>query len=237
MPSSPMLLLTVEAIDDISSILDRDSSGTTSNVGAIFRGRNVSHFASGLTIFNQNQGHCNQGQGHSQALAPVTAVFASDSKNNDDSSETSFSSPTLCSSNPLLLVIIIINNMPIPPLIPAWTIRRMYLPATLPLSDIVNTLSLCCHNLQHPEPFCSAFNLSRNSITQYIKFVLHDPSNAWSSCSVCTLIVPTLCTPMILGLPFLIHNNLVVDYASHSVIYKPSGFDLLHPSDTLPLPP
>jgi len=34
---------------------------------------------------------------------------------------------------------------------------------------------------------------------------------------------------MILGLPFLVHNDIVVDAAAHTVIDKKCGFNLLYP--------
>jgi hypothetical protein len=53
---------------------------------------------------------------------------------------------------------------------------------------------------------------------------------------VCAIIAPGLCTPMILRLPFLVHNDIVVDAAARTVIDKKCGFDLLHPVPP-PLPP
>ena len=47
-----------------------------------------------------------------------------------------------------------------------------------------------------------------------------------------------LCAPMILGLPFLVHNNIVVDAAARTVVNKKCNFDLLHPiAPALPPPP
>ena len=40
--------------------------------------------------------------------------------------------------------------------------------------------------------------------------------------------------PIILGLPFLIHNNIVTDHAAHSCIDKKTGYNLLHPPIILP---
>jgi hypothetical protein len=41
--------------------------------------------------------------------------------------------------------------------------------------------------------------------------------------------VPSLCAPIILGLPFLLHNNIIIDHAARTVIDKLSNFDLLNP--------
>jgi len=52
------------------------------------------------------------------------------------------------------------------------------------------------------------------------------------------LIAPSLCAPVILGLPFLLHNNIVIDHALRTATDKVSGFDLLHPTPpTAPKPP
>ena len=58
---------------------------------------------------------------------------------------------------------------------------------------------------------------------------LHDPSNYWSSKPMHTIIASSLCTPMILGLLFLAHNDIVVDAVARTVIDKKCGFDLLNP--------
>jgi hypothetical protein len=43
------------------------------------------------------------------------------------------------------------------------------------------------------------------------------------------LLHPASVPPMILGLPFLSHNNIVVDASARSAINKNSSFDLLNP--------
>ncbi|KAJ3925471.1 MAG: hypothetical protein NXY57DRAFT_882323, partial [Lentinula lateritia] len=64
---------------------------------------------------------------------------------------------------------------------------------------------------------------------------LNDPSGGWSSHSVRALVVPSLCYPMILSIPFLAHNFLVTNYTARTVMDKTSGFDLMNPS--VPFPP
>ena len=72
---------------------------------------------------------------------------------------------------------------------------------------------------------------------EYVKLKLYDPSNYWQSRTVQAIITPTLCVPVILGLPFLVHNHIVVDHANRTVIDKISGFDLLNPKPlVMPLP-
>lgn len=47
--------------------------------------------------------------------------------------------------------------------------------------------------------------------------------------TVCALISATLCVPVLLGLLFLKHNNIVIDTESHIAIDKIMNFDLLQP--------
>jgi len=58
--------------------------------------------------------------------------------------------------------------------------------------------------------------------------------NAWTSRTVHALIAPGLCMPLILGLPFLIHNDIVTDHAARSCIDKKTGYNLLHPQKIVP---
>jgi hypothetical protein len=62
-------------------------------------------------------------------------------------------------------------------------------------------------------------------------------SGAWTSKAVCTVIAPSLCTPVILGLLFLVHNNIAIDHTDCMAIDKISDFDLLHPKLPDPLQP
>ena len=74
-------------------------------------------------------------------------------------------------------------------------------------------------------------------LTEWVKLHLYDPSNFWTSKTVCTIITPSLCTPVILGLPFLTHNTIIVDHMARTATDKSTGFNLLHPSPPPPPPP
>ncbi|KAJ3870730.1 hypothetical protein F5051DRAFT_447225 [Lentinula edodes] len=111
-------------------------------------------------------------------------------------------------------------------------------PFVLIRSDIVSDLGLKQRSLHRPQAMSVAMSEGSPQVfdaTHYCKLSLDDPSGGWSSCSVRALIVPSLCYPMILGIPFLAHNFLMTDYAAHTVIDKTSGFDLMNPS--IPFPP
>jgi hypothetical protein len=57
-------------------------------------------------------------------------------------------------------------------------------------------------------------------LPNYVKLSLHDPHSSWVSKPVCAIVAPNLCMPIILGLPFLLHNNIVIDHATRTVIQK-----------------
>lgn len=76
------------------------------------------------------------------------------------------------------------------------------------------------------------------TLTEWVKLSMYDSVGAWTSKTVRAVIAPGLCAPVILGLPFLAHNNIVVDHASRTAIDKLTGFDLLNPkAPPAPLPP
>jgi hypothetical protein len=70
-------------------------------------------------------------------------------------------------------------------------------------------------------------------LNEWVKLSLYDVSGLWTSKTVHAVIALSLCAPVILGLPFLSHNNIMIDHSARTVIDKMTGFDLLHP----PLPP
>jgi hypothetical protein len=67
-------------------------------------------------------------------------------------------------------------------------------------------------------------------LTEWVKLTLRDPSAYWTAKTVCAIVAPGLCSSVILGLPFLTHNNIVIDHNSCTTIDKSMGFDLLHPT-------
>jgi len=109
--------------------------------------------------------------------------------------------------------------------------------------EYVAKLSL--HHKRLLEPYSVELAMEKNGqkvnikFSEYVKVQLHDPSTFWTSKSVRAIIAPSLCAPMILGLPFLVHNDIVVDASSRTVIDKKCGFDLLNPVPPAPtkLPP
>ena len=74
-------------------------------------------------------------------------------------------------------------------------------------------------------------------LRDWVKLKFCDPSSFWSSKSVRAIVAPGLCAPVILGLPFLSHNNIIIDHSNRTAIDKSMGFDLLNPIAPPPPPP
>ena len=73
-------------------------------------------------------------------------------------------------------------------------------------------------------------------LSEWVKLKLYNPTGTWQSKTVHVIIAPSLCVPVILGGPFLTHNNIVIDHAARTAINKLSGFDLLNPKPLAPPP-
>ena len=71
-------------------------------------------------------------------------------------------------------------------------------------------------------------------LNKWVKLSLYDVSGLWTSKTVRTIIAPSLCAPVILGLHFLEHNNIVIDHATCTVIDKTCSFDLLDEAEISP---
>jgi hypothetical protein len=100
--------------------------------------------------------------------------------------------------------------------------------------ELVSCLQLPVCLLHEPFPvsgaFCNGSNSSPQiSLTHWVKLKLHDCSNWYFACTVCILIVPSLCHPIILGLLFLHHNNVMVNVRDSTATDMTANFDLLHP--------
>ena len=106
--------------------------------------------------------------------------------------------------------------------------------------DLIAKLSLRKYCLHKPETVDVAMNneqKSRSELYKYVKLSLTSLDAVWTSNSVKALIVPNLCMPVILGLPFLIHNTIITDHAARTCVDKSSKYDLLNPLPVSPPPP
>jgi hypothetical protein len=100
-------------------------------------------------------------------------------------------------------------------------------------NDFISSSGLKHRNLYKPENIKLAMTARGDKkeimLMEYVKLKLQDPSGQWTSKTVCAVISPKLCSPILLGLPFLVHSNIVIDHADQTVIDKVSGFDLMNP--------
>ncbi|KAL6310447.1 hypothetical protein BKA93DRAFT_820868 [Sparassis latifolia] len=98
--------------------------------------------------------------------------------------------------------------------------------------DYVRQLSLRWHKLPVPKFIEMAMADGDKKVviklSEYIRLSLHDPSSHWSARTVHAIIAPGLCSPVILGLPFLSHNCIVIDHELRTTVNKDTSFDLLN---------
>jgi hypothetical protein len=74
------------------------------------------------------------------------------------------------------------------------------------------------------------------NMSQWVKLQLYDSSGGWKSKTIWAIVAPSFCSPIILGLLFLLRNKIIVDHEAHTTIPKDSGFNLLHPKIYDPKP-
>ena len=99
--------------------------------------------------------------------------------------------------------------------------------------QLVKDLNLHCHKLQKPIISELAIQPNGPKVLEFHDFInlkQYDYSGAYIAKTVCAVISPTLCAPVLLGLPFLKHDSIIIDVDCHTAIDKKNNFDLLHPS-------
>jgi hypothetical protein len=99
---------------------------------------------------------------------------------------------------------------------------------------LVSRLCLPTCPLSRPFPVSGAFfndssDSSHVSLTHWVKLKLHDRNNLYSARTVRAIVAPSLCHSIILGLPFLSHNQIIVNAHDQTAIDMNCMFDLLHP--------
>ena len=76
--------------------------------------------------------------------------------------------------------------------------------------DFATKLGIKSRTLRHPEHILLAMtpNGKKEKIVlhEWVKLKLHDPDTLWTAWTVCAIVMPYLCAPVIAGLPFLAHN-------------------------------
>ena len=107
--------------------------------------------------------------------------------------------------------------------------------------EVADELHLKCHLLKVPETVSVAIKDGKKkkkmTLYYYVKFSVTSLDNVWTSKTIHAIIAPGLCMPVVLGLPFLIHNDIVTDHMEHSCIDKKTGYNFLNPKPVIPPPP
>lgn len=105
--------------------------------------------------------------------------------------------------------------------------------------ELVEQLGLKRHKLHEPELVDDAFGdkRSKTKLYDYVKLSLTSLDAAWTSKLIRAIITPGICMPIILGLPWLIHNKIVTDHDARTCVDKITNYDLLNPPPILPPPP
>jgi hypothetical protein len=84
--------------------------------------------------------------------------------------------------------------------------------------DVVECLAIPSYPLNTPEQVNIAMG-TQNQINQLMHYIVIEPASLdgiFILHRIHAVIAPGLCMPMILGLPFLISNKIVCDYAEHT---------------------
>ena len=96
--------------------------------------------------------------------------------------------------------------------------------------DFVHDLNLPIRKLS--KPLCIMLALQNTptviELSDYVVLSLSFLNNTWTSRPIHALVAPGLCAKILLGLPWLAHNNIVVDHSICSAVDKTCGFDLLN---------
>jgi hypothetical protein len=97
--------------------------------------------------------------------------------------------------------------------------------------EYICKLGLHCKHIH--KPYTAKLAMENNGqkvevkFSKYVKLQLHDPSSYWSLKTAHAIVAPGLCSPMILRLPFLLHNNIVVDASTHTCYCKKMRFQFV----------
>jgi len=100
-------------------------------------------------------------------------------------------------------------------------------PYVLIRPDIVIELGLTMRKVKKPYHATSAFSSKECIFENYVMLQPSSLNNAWTSRPTRALIADDLCAPIILGLPFLQHNDIVIDYKERTVIDKKCDYRLV----------
>ena len=75
----------------------------------------------------------------------------------------------------------------------------------------------------------SAGGREKMSLSQYVQLSCVSEDSVFQSCSFHAIVASRLCTPLLLGGPFLYFNCIVIDHELRTCVNKDTGYDLLNP--------
>jgi hypothetical protein len=96
---------------------------------------------------------------------------------------------------------------------------------------LVFRLGLHLFHLHKPLPISVALNntmCSDSHLHEYVKIAPFAPDSSYVSHTIKAVVTPSLCVPLLLGLPFLSINNIVADFIARTAIDKRCDYDLLN---------
>ncbi|PPQ76896.1 hypothetical protein CVT24_008781 [Panaeolus cyanescens] len=101
--------------------------------------------------------------------------------------------------------------------------------------DIVKKLGLIPQRARKPQLMSLALENAVRTVKlfNYALITLTSLNSAFIAKPVIAFIVPDLCSDILLGMPFLTHNDISLHCRSRRVIHNPSGFDLLNDNATI----
>ncbi|KAH9939459.1 hypothetical protein B0H21DRAFT_698417 [Amylocystis lapponica] len=102
--------------------------------------------------------------------------------------------------------------------------------------SLVASLNLRRWKLPHPKAMGSAWADKEEVATEFVKLHVSSPNFAWSSVTCHAIIVPSLCSPVILGRPFLKSSHLVVDHNCDTIVDKRTEQNILDTTPPAPCP-
>jgi len=101
--------------------------------------------------------------------------------------------------------------------------------------DVIDVLGLERRRLRKPQVINVAMKDEKKKkkmepvlLSHCVSLSLSTLDNSWTSKPVLAVIAPGLCTKVLLGLPFLVHNRIIVDHELPSAIVKDTSIDLLN---------
>ena len=168
----------------------------------------------------------------------VTAVMPSAVLGNGSFSESDIS-PPLCSKHFIANFQVFADHLYFPLTYASLVDNSAHLVLIHP--EVANELHLQCHPLKTPKIVSVAIEdgkkKKKKTLYNYVKFTIMSTDNFWILKVIHALVAPGLCMPIILGLPFLVHNDIVTNHAERSCVDKKTGYNFLNPAPVSPPPP